>query len=806
MPERHQARSISRTLLLPRQNLGTLRLRHILAEDGCKESQVALAKSLLTNPASTSEEREFNSQLAVHWLLQAAKEGQEEAVSILRECANAGIGTNAVNYLEIEKCLKYTEEEKISRRVASSIFRAIMSDTEDVISEEIFREQTEKILQEENEFSIAKTDNDDLMQHKEPCLKKSEEPFLRTQTHVSFSEVVNSVQSCLEGNVPLVSLKQVTQYNHYKTLFLTKYAVLFWHIILNSLQDLIEKFASFTVLCTIFSLCFLLEITCHISSPGSQFYLFIIKCRMFFATLLCLSTMISTTCFVICISFGADSMKKWLHLIKFFEPSVRSDAIEIKYLMKTAPPLMTFFIVSLMYISILPMNTLPSGFNDLAVLSLLFVVFVDRTITHQRYYVNVSLILNILTCLYKSNVLQKLSIATLSYFDFDIVYEITSKLEVHLNLISCLTLPFVLPYLYTKMALGNEWKGWHLVLLPHLMCVTWLNLAFIHLAEVSETTIIFSVIFWLVILVLSKYLGIFFALCLYIFTKLLMLNAVNVEIFLVLPALFILYLLSAIVVKRFKVSHNSKLCTLLMCVFVVLLSYQAAKPHELSSDVNSDPVLSWNKYETHCHHHAWYKTNTAEVQISCLPLKGRKISVEGTVTAIDVVNVRNSLKTFIDVLPNPFNTWFTCALGQTYTSCDFENADALEKERCKLYETLNLNECHLQNWDVYTYRITLEVSARTSPEIVVMTSHVCSEFVRNLKEGDSLQIVGVLESNIGGTVPIFTLEKAHCSSCYSVVDCDTSFILPQPSYSASFKNIIWFYFSPFVQYVSTIDL
>ncbi|GFY59045.1 wolframin [Trichonephila inaurata madagascariensis] len=180
-------------------SLGTLRLRHILAEDGCKESQVALAKSLLTIPSSNFEERSCNAQLAVYWLLQAAEKGQEEAYLLLKDCVSSGIGINAKNHPKIEKCLNFTEEEKISRRIAFSLFQAIMSDTEDLVPEHIFREKIDLILKEESVEKLStKTADDPPLLQQQPYQPKIDQSSLRNQAHVSFSEVVNSVQSCLE--------------------------------------------------------------------------------------------------------------------------------------------------------------------------------------------------------------------------------------------------------------------------------------------------------------------------------------------------------------------------------------------------------------------------------------------------------------------------------------------------------------------------------------------------------------------------------------------------------------------------------
>lgn len=806
MPETRQAGSISRTLLLPSEHQGTIRLRYQLAEDGCKESQVALARCLLTSPINSLDERNFNAQLAVYWLLQAANKGQEEAITLLRDCANAGVGITTRNSFEVEKCLKYSEIEVTSRRVASSVFCAIMSDTEDIFSEDSFREKIERILQDDSDDQLLSSIDEgsspmkEKLQPKQSSECKQSDVNIESQPHISFSEVVNSVQTCLEGNVPIVSLKQVTDYGEPRKWLIVKYLSVVWNLLTKATEDFMQSFSSLSVLLSILLLCIFTSLVLNISMPGTETSNFIYSCNLFLVTLLCLSTLLSSTCFVICVSFGVENMQKWLHLIKFFEPNVKTKEVQKKYFMKTACPLLTFLFITVIYVILLPLNSLQYRFADLGAFALILMLFSDRTISHQRYHVNISLLLNALTCLYKSNLLQKFSVNALSLLNFDIVYEIGQHYHIHLSFISCLALPFVLPYLYIKMALGNDRKGWHLVLLPHLMSITWMNLASFHLTEADASDLFFSIFTCLFIMFLSRYFGFVITFTLYIIIKAIIISGyTNLHLILFLPIFGFFYFIANYCVTKFKLSNENRMCSLVICLIVFILSYQAVQPQSLSIN-DTDSVLPWEKYQTHCHHRAWYRTNPAEVQIACLPFKGRKLSIEGSVTSVEIIHIKNSLQTVANILPSPLSDWFSCALGKRYISCDAENITPSEKAHCSLYETLNISHCHLHNWDEYTYQITVEVSSRTSPEIVLFSDHICSTFIRNLKEGDFLRVVGKLESNMGGLLPKLQLLKAECSTCYSSTDCNTSVKIPQPNYSYSLKNIIWLYLSPFIQY------
>ncbi|GFT69930.1 wolframin [Nephila pilipes] len=806
MPENCQGGSISRTLLLPREHhlgtgsLGTLRLRHILAEDGCKESQVAVAKSLLTIPSNNFEERSFNAQLAVYWLLQAAEKGQEEAFLLLKDCVSSGIGINAINHPEIEKCLNLREEERISRRIAFSLFQAIMSDTEDLVPEHIFREKIDLILKEEClEKLSTKTADEPSLQQQLPGQQKIDQSSLRNQAHVSFSEVVNSVQSCLEGNVPLVSLKQVTQYTEYKRLLSTKYIRILWDLILRSAENLFQNLSSLVFPLSFLLLCLLLLLAKCCSSSGNEVNNFVTQALLKAVTFFCLVTMVSSTCFVIHINFGGDNVKKWLHLINFFEPNIKSDAVERKFLSKTTFSMITFFIISFIYIALVPLSSTLMSNADLGVLSFVLMLFVDRTISHKRYNVNISLILNALVCLYKTNVLQNLFMNSLTFMNFNITYEVTENVFIHLSLISCLALPFVLPYLYVKMAMGKQ-RGWHLVLLPHLMSLMWMNLASIHLVNTSTTSQLFSLFSWLVILIVSKYIGIVLTFIVYLLLKVYLLDAFKTEVLLLTLAFIAMYFVSLLFAKKFKASNETRFWPTLICFAVLIISYQTVKPEMQKTEIVTSAIIPWEKYQTYCHHHAWYRTNTAEVQMSCLPLKGREISLEGTVTSIDVIQVKNNLEWVANLLPHPLQDWFVYMFGKSYLNCDSPILSQFEKEQCNMYEALNIHKSHLHNWNEYKYQIVLEVSSRTSPEVILLADNVCTDFVKNLKEGDSLQAIAALEANIGSYSPRLIIRQALCTSCYTDVVCNTFSALPLPDYRLSIKNIIKFYFEPFVQY------
>nr|CAD7574987.1 unnamed protein product [Timema californicum] len=98
------------------------RLRSQLAEDGCPESQVVLAKQLLEETCELEVEREENSRLGVYWLIKSSEQGNMEATTVLKQCLESGQGITEHNYVDVNRCLNMSQDEKLARRAAREMF------------------------------------------------------------------------------------------------------------------------------------------------------------------------------------------------------------------------------------------------------------------------------------------------------------------------------------------------------------------------------------------------------------------------------------------------------------------------------------------------------------------------------------------------------------------------------------------------------------------------------------------------------------------------------------------------------------
>ncbi|XP_071441688.1 wolframin [Hetaerina americana] len=120
------------------------RLQSQMAEDGCPESQVVLAKKLLEEKCGIETEEEENARVAVYWLIKASEQGHDEGTTMLRNCLETGQGITEHNYLDVKTCLSMTQDEKLARRAARKLFSSL-SAGQDFITTDQLRRRVESL-------------------------------------------------------------------------------------------------------------------------------------------------------------------------------------------------------------------------------------------------------------------------------------------------------------------------------------------------------------------------------------------------------------------------------------------------------------------------------------------------------------------------------------------------------------------------------------------------------------------------------------------------------------------------------------
>lgn len=61
----------------------------------------------------------------MYWLIKASEQGHMDATEILQHCLAIGQGISEQNFLDVQKCLKMSQDEKLARRAARQLFNRL---------------------------------------------------------------------------------------------------------------------------------------------------------------------------------------------------------------------------------------------------------------------------------------------------------------------------------------------------------------------------------------------------------------------------------------------------------------------------------------------------------------------------------------------------------------------------------------------------------------------------------------------------------------------------------------------------------
>ncbi|XP_026754284.2 wolframin [Galleria mellonella] len=102
------------------------RLRNQLAEDGCAESQVVLAKQLLEEKCELEADKISNFKQALEWLICATEQAHPEARRMLRRCIRSGvIDEDSAAIVRAKSCLAASRQETVARKAARDLFASL---------------------------------------------------------------------------------------------------------------------------------------------------------------------------------------------------------------------------------------------------------------------------------------------------------------------------------------------------------------------------------------------------------------------------------------------------------------------------------------------------------------------------------------------------------------------------------------------------------------------------------------------------------------------------------------------------------
>ncbi|XP_030750298.1 wolframin isoform X2 [Sitophilus oryzae] len=335
----------------------------------------------------------------------------------------------------------------------------------------------------------------------------------------------------------------------------------------------------------------------------------------------------------------------------------------------------------------------------------------------------------------------------------------------------------IIPIILSRMAVRDNWRGIYKVLLPHLVTLSWLQ--YFALCSHNATTyglyratlaLVGSVLFLPLVGLMSVILPVA-ALSKWLISSN-MIYTIGLFIFLLMICLAVCYVCAK--TKYAKYTAIVQIVLMLVTSFVLLRSSQHA------SDVNIESkTLSWENFEHLCYKDLWEGSeNSVQAQIKCSELENTPIFWEATITDVKLLSIQNKYKNIFDKFPKFIADELYCLYGKEIASTCDQN-DAKQIRNCMIFQESVTKRCSLQDYNSYTYELTLKMSSSywsLTPVVHLALSNDFTNFTLRLKEKDQVWFKGVLynsNNNVGNDGILGSLHiyiKGNEIGCISCVD------------------------------------
>ncbi|XP_068625529.1 wolframin [Battus philenor] len=489
------------------------RLRNQLAEDGCAESQVVLAKQLLEEKCELEADKISNFKQALEWLICATEQAHPEARRMLRRCIRSGvIDEDSAAIVRAKSCLAASRQEIVARKAARDLF-ASLSNGEQYITtaqlEKRIREICTTTLKKDSE-EIDATDEElpdearalDGEQALEPSLLEAGDQIhvngtIRT-THAEedFPEEVSShddirnltvdnlvsaaVDYC-QGELPLVSYELTLTDPSIKAL---DHIPLFQQAFLHPLVfiqvlylKLLYYFGSFSFRLSNIELSLLL--VAYLSANTESLY-HLVPLVLYYVSFV---AMVICTFKMLLAKRQFIDFRKWSGLfLRYSDGSLQPDESENLFVRNNLYPFIQFFLALFVNLFLYPfIATQWVPFSEFCVLSfcLMFLTLFSFGNNGNPYPDKLALVS------FGINVLAKYP-----YEKDTVVHQGWRFLDLHISnypsyilgnsiefcLNSRVFFSLLIPVILVSMARRSEWQGFFKYTLPHCVTLSWLQM------------------------------------------------------------------------------------------------------------------------------------------------------------------------------------------------------------------------------------------------------------------------------------------------------------------------------------------
>ncbi|XP_050681273.1 wolframin isoform X1 [Leptidea sinapis] len=749
------------------------RLRNQLAEDGCAESQVVLAKQLLEEKCELEADKISNFKQALEWLICATEQAHPEARRMLRRCIRSGvIDEDSAPIVRAKSCLAASSQETVARKAARDLF-ASLSNGEQYITtaqlEKRIRECTTtlKKYHEDDALDDSPGEADALEDADGQVLEQAgdhlhtngtitttldadddEQPDRRSSNdeirNLTVDNLVSAAVDYCQGELPLISYELTLTDPSIKSLDhipILQQAFLHPIVFIQVLYlKLLYYFGAFSFRLSNVELCILLLAYLSVSTD-SLYHL--VPLVIYYVSVV---VMVICTFKMLNAKRQFVDFRKWSGLfLRYSDGNLQADESENLFVRNNLGPFLQFFLALFISLFLYPfIATQWVPFSEFCVLSfsLMFLTLFSFG-TNGRPYPDLLALISFAINVLAKYPYEKDTVVHQGWRFLDLhisnypSYILGNSIEFCLN--SRVFFSLLIPVILVLMARRSNWQGFFKYTLPHCVTLSWLQMfitcshgcttyglirgtlalvcSFLFLPIIGIVTLTLPVLAFLQFITLSRLLytvSVLLGSAIGLGTTCLLAKTEATKKFvtpfqLAIGFVTLIYLSNQLVLDIQDEGLPSGIIDLISDDKTRLKSL--LKNDFMSEYEENVHYVNWDEYYNQCHAPSWSENNMAATQIKCSVLDGSNVNWEGYVKEVRVKFVKNQWNNFASWLPSVFREYFKCYYGEEYsTLCRSEEGLSLsECEFARSVARQSEKSCHLNKLNEYTYEVNIDM-------------------------------------------------------------------------------------------------
>ncbi|KAK7109670.1 wolframin-like [Littorina saxatilis] len=706
------------------------------ADNGSEADQARLGSHFLSL-ADSGVDRDTNAANAIRWLIQASRQGNGEATTLLVKCTKTGTGITEQNAADVNWCVNTSSSEKKIRHAARSLFHRINRTHKDVISKDEYLDAisglTDSVRQQKLLAAAGKRIGDEINEN----------------------EFVKMLSKKIQGKVTLTSDELDNASASYKSAGVVTKVFVYPRQTASVLLDQGLEWASKEGLQFVMSMVptnqiYILAMLFAYSFLTPAFVFLIVPLFVFYLSLV---TLVVATLQMFYRKKKQKDATELAVVLQKFDVNINMDDTQSQYSWNSLTPYFVFFCtLPLMVISFALANKAYVPCSELFVLAAFMTGFCFIGLSDEHDKLTFLLLL--------AHTIGSLPVFLQNFPAIPLVTTVVKFLTepflavyfgagVHLNFSIPSLFYMVIPFFFIRLGMKKSWSGIHRVIIPHLVCYFWYNIMTASYPYTTWTGLGRATIGYLLLPILVP-LSLLFVLLLiaYVIYKLtqtqvfgkIMVTALLLSIPILLTQTKSLF--GSQVDK--KLGSTKKIVMIVFAVLAVLPLIFIQVPQLTESKTLT---LPWEEFQDLCV--PKYKDNVPSFQLRCRAFTGTRVTWQGTFAWSKITKVENTAESVFKPLPSFVASPLFCIYGESNPECDESAMTSESFKYCKLMESTG-RSCHLRNHDVYTFHIGVNVA---DVSLVLEAGNGFYTKVMALEVDDQLEFTGSLVDGLGTRSP-----------------------------------------------------